>query len=286
MIDDLDKWDDINELRKSLPGLGVSVSVDFVLSEIRTAYESPSKKAEFLTKYCNVKQNAVQAWLKTEYVTGAISAPLSLEQFRSSYAVLGIDLSQTTDLTAAALLIEKGGKLYTIVQFWMPAAKVDEAEQRDGVPYRQYIGRGILRTSGEHFVDYHDVFAWAAELVDKYEILPLWTGYDRYSSQYLIKDMEAYGFHCDDVFQGYNMHPAIQQLEGLLGDGVIDIGDNDLLKMHLLDTALKSEGESRRSKIVKMDKRCHIDGTAAILCALIVREKYYDTIGEQLKNAG
>jgi phage terminase large subunit-like protein len=82
------------------------------------------------------------------------------------------------------------------------------------------------------------------------------------------------------------MHPAIQQLEGLLGDGVIDIGDNDLLKMHLLDTALKSEGESRRSKIVKMDKRCHIDGTAAILCALIVREKYYDTIGEQLKNAG
>lgn len=103
MIDDLDKWDDINELRKSLPGLGVSVSVDFVLSEIRTAYESPSKKAEFLTKYCNVKQNAVQAWLKTEYVTGAISAPLSLEQFRSSYAVLGIDLSQTTDLTAAAL---------------------------------------------------------------------------------------------------------------------------------------------------------------------------------------
>jgi phage terminase large subunit-like protein len=98
--------------------------------------------------------------------------------------------------------------------------------------------------------------------------------------------MEAYGFHCDDVFQGYNMHPAIQQLEGLLGDGVIDIGDNDLLKMHLLDTALKSEGESRRSKIVKMDKRCHIDGTAAILCALIVREKYYDTIGEQLKNAG
>jgi phage terminase large subunit-like protein len=286
MIDDPDKWDDINELRKSLPGLGVSVSVDFVLSEIRTAYESPSKKAEFLTKYCNVKQNAVQAWLKAKYVTGAISAPLSLEQFRSSYAVLGIDLSQTTDLTAAALLVEKGGKIYTIVQFWMPAAMVEEAEQRDGIPYRQYISRGILRMSGEHFVDYHDVFAWAVELVEKYEILPLWTGYDRYSSQYLIKDMEAYGFHCDDVFQGYNMHPAIQQLEGLLGDGVIDIGDNDLLKMHLLDTALKSEGESRRSKIVKIDQRCHIDGTAAILCALIVREKYYDTIGEQLNNAG
>ena len=97
--------------------------------------------------------------------------------------------------------------------------------------------------------------------------------------------MERYGFHTDDVFQGYNMHPAIQALEGMMESGMIDIGDNDLLKMHLLDTALKSENESRRSKIVKMDSRCHIDGCAALLCALVVREKHYDQIGEQLRNA-
>lgn len=286
MIDDADKWDDINELRKSLPGLGVSVSVDFILSEIQTAYESPSKKAEFLTKYCNVKQNSVQAWLKSDYVAKAITVPRDLEQFRSSYAVLGIDLSQTTDLTAAVLVIEKNEKLYVIPQFWMPTAKIDEAEQRDGIPYRLYVEKGWLRLSGDHFVDYHDVFAWCCQLVEQYEILPLMTGYDRYSSQYLIQDMERYGFHTDDVFQGFNLHPAIQQVEGMLGDGMIDIGDNDLMKIHLLDTALKSEGESRRTRIVKTDQRSHIDGTAALLCAMIVREKYHDEIGEQLRNAG
>ena len=286
MIDDADKWDDINELRKSLPGLGVSVSVDFILSEIQTAYESPSKKAEFLTKYCNVKQNSVQAWLKSEYVAKAITVPRDLEQFRSSYAVLGIDLSQTTDLTAAVLVIEQNEKLYVIPQFWMPTAKIDEAEQRDGIPYRLYVEKGWLRLSGDHFVDYHDVYAWCCQLVEQYEILPLMTGYDRYSSQYLIQDMERYGFHTDDVFQGFNLHPAIQQVEGMLGDGMIDIGDNDLMKIHLLDTALKSEGESRRTRIVKTDQRSHIDGTAALLCAMIVREKYHDEIGEQLRNAG
>lgn len=286
MIDDADKWDDINELRKSLPGLGVSVSVDFILSEIQTAYESPSKKAEFLTKYCNVKQNSVQAWLKSDYVAKAITVPRDLEQFRSSYAVLGIDLSQTTDLTAAVLVIEKNEKLYVIPQFWMPTAKIDEAEQRDGIPYRLYVEKGWLRLSGDHFVDYHDVYAWCCQLVEQYEILPLMAGYDRYSSQYLIQDMERYGFHTDDVFQGFNLHPAIQQVEGMLGDGRIDIGDNDLMKIHLLDTALKSEGESRRTRIVKTDLRSHIDGTAALLCAMIVREKYHDEIGEQLRNAG
>lgn len=285
MIDDQEKWDDINELRKSLPGLGVSVSVDFVLSEIRTAYESPSKKAEFLTKYCNLKQNSTQAWLPSEYVRRAVSEPLKLEDFRSSYAVLGIDLSQTTDLTAAVLVIERDGILYALPQFWLPAGKIDEAEQRDGIPYRMYVQRGWLRLSGDHFVQYEDVFKWSTELVERYEILPLMVGYDRYGAQYLVQDLERYGFHTDDVFQGYNMHPAIQTLEGMLGDGLIKIGDNDLMKMHLLDTGLKSEGESRRSKIVKIDSRCHIDGTAALLCALIVRDKYHDQIGEQLKNA-
>ena len=286
MIDDPDKWDDINELRKSIPGLGTSVRVDFILDAINSAHESISQKSEFLAKFCNLKQNSVQAWLPAKYVMNAVSSALTLEQFRDSYAVIGIDLSQTTDLTAAVVLIEKAGKVHVIAQFWMPSAKVTEAEQRDGIPYRQYISKGILRTSGEHFVQYEDVYAWACDLVETYDILPLWTGYDRYSSQYLIQDMNRYGFHTDDVFQGYNMHPAIQQLEGMLGDGQIDIGDNDLLKMHLLDTALKSEGESRRSKIVKIDQRRHIDGTAALLCALIVREKHYDEIGEQLKNAG
>lgn len=134
-------------------------------------------------------------------------------------------------------------------------------------------------------MDYHDVYAWATGLIEDYEILPLMTGYDRYSSQYLIQDMEKYGFHTDDVFQGYNMFPAIQTLEGMLESGQIDIGDNDLLKMHMLDTALKSDNESRRSKIVKVDSRSHIDGCAALLCAMVVREKHHDTIGDQLSNA-
>ena len=285
MIDDADKWDDINELRKSLPGLGVSVSVDFILNQIATAHESLSKRAEFLTKYCNVKQNSSHAWLSAAAIKKACHQALTLDQFRSSYALLGIDLSQTTDLTAACCVIEREGVLHVIAHFWMPSERIDAATERDGVPYRLYIGKGWLSPSGEHFVNYTDVFEWCRKLVEEYEILPLMAGYDRYSSQYLIQDMERYGFHTDDVFQGYNMHPAIQTLEGMMESGQIDIGDNDLMKMHLLDTALKSENESRRSKIVKIDSRCHIDGCAALLCALVVREKHYDQIGEQLRNA-
>ena len=107
MIDDPNKWSDINELKKANPNLGVSVSVDYMLDEIAVAEQSLSKRAEFLCKYCNIKQNSSQAWLPAETIRKAFGWKYTLEDFRDSYALGGIDLSQTTDLTACCVLIER-----------------------------------------------------------------------------------------------------------------------------------------------------------------------------------
>ena len=284
MIDDPEKWNDINELRKSNPNLGVSVSVDYLLEEIAIAEGSLSKKAEFLTKYCNIKQNSSLAWLPAQLVTKASGDKLDPTQFRGSYCVGGIDLSQTRDLTAACVVIEKAGELYVLAHFWLPAERIDEATQRDGLPYQIYIQRGLMSASGDNFVDYRDCLAWFRQLVEEYEILPLQIGYDRYSAQYLVSDMKAYGFHLDDIFQGENLYGVIQETQGLLEDGKLHIGDNDLLKVHLLNSAIKMSTERGRGKLVKLSPSDHIDGTAALLDAMTVRQKWYAEIGEQLKN--
>ena len=284
MIDDVTKWDDINELKKSLPGLGVSVSVKFILAQIDTARESLSKKAEFMTKYCNIKQNSSQAWLDAITVQKACGEHLELEDFRGSYCIGGIDLSQTTDLTACTAVIQKNGILYVFAKFFLPAEKIDEATERDGLPYRAYIQRGLLQPSGDNFIDYHDAENWFLDLINKYEIYPLKVGYDRYSAQYLVNDMKAYGFHMDDVYQGENLYPVIQEVEGLMKDGVINIGDNDLLKIHLLNSAIKMSTERGRGKLVKLSPTVHIDGTASLLDAFTVRQKWWSEVGNQLAN--
>ena len=286
IIDEVDKWDDINELRKSNPNLGVSVSVDYMLEEIAIAEGSLSKKAEFLTKYCNIKQNSSQAWLSTETIEKCIGDELIPDDFRGTYCVGGIDLSQTTDLTSACVVIEKDGKLNVLSHFWLPAEKIEEATARDGLPYNAYIQRGILSASGDNFIDYNDVFNWFRRLVEEYEILPLKVGYDRYSAQYLIQDMKAYGFHCDDVFQGWNLSPVLKEMEGLMKDGSVNIGNNDLLRVHLLDAALKLENETNTVKLIKVAPTAHIDGVAALSDALTVRQKWYSEIGDRLKNEG
>lgn len=286
MIDDETKWNDINELKKSNPNLGVSVSVDYLLEEIAIAEGSLSKQAEFKTKYCCIKQNSSTAWLKASTVQKCSSEALHLEDFahKGYYCVGGIDLSRTTDLTACTIVIEKEGKLYVFAKFFLPSEKIDEASARDGVPYRIYEQKGYLQASGENFVDYADCYQWFTELVEKYEIYPLKIGYDRYNALQLTQAMQAYGFHMDDVYQGENLSPVIDELAGLMEDGRVCIGDNDLLKVHLLDSAMKTNNETQRKRLIKVTSHAHVDGTAALLDAMTVRQKWYGDIGDQLRN--
>lgn len=284
MIDDIDKWNDINELRKANPNLGVSVSVDYMLEEIAIAEGSLSKKAEFMCKYCNIKQNSSLAWLPAQNIAAISGEAIDLESLRGSYCVAGLDLSQTTDLTAAVAVIEKDGRLNVLAHFWMPSEKIDEATERDSVPYWTYVKRGFLSLSGENFVDYHDCYAWFTSLISEHELYPLKIGYDRYSSQYLVKDLESSGFQCDDVYQGDNLWPVLQEMEGLIKDKQLYIGDNDLLKMHLLNAAVKMSIERGRGRLIKINQTARIDGVAALADALCVRQKWHGEIGAQLKN--
>lgn len=166
----------------------------------------------------------------------------------------------------------------------MPSEKIEEATARDGVPYMAYVKRGFLTLSGENFVDYHDCYKWITDLVEKYEIYPLKVGYDRYSAQYLIQDLKGAGFHCDDVYQGDNLWGILQEMQARILSGEICIGDNDLLKAHFLNSAIKMNNDRGRGRLIKVHPTAHIDGVASITDGFAMVSKYHDEIGERLEN--
>ena len=285
IIDDPEKWNDIEELKKSNPNLGVSTSVDYLLEEIRIAEGSISKAIEFKVKYCCVKQNSSMAWLTAQDVKKCFGNDLTLEDFRHSYALGGIDLSLAVDLTAAVIVIEKEGVSWFDVMFFMPENKVQEATQRDGLPYEIYRQRGLLTVCGENTVDYHAVHDWFRMLERDYEILPLKVGYDRYSAAYLVQDMQADGFSMESVSQGSNLTGVLIDMEGMIKDGRLRcINDNDLMKVHMLDAALKFEEGTNRRRLIKMNAKAHIDGMAALSDAICMRHNYYEEMSAQLSN--
>ena len=285
IIDDPDKWDSINEIAKANPNLGVSLTVDNMLEEIAAAEQSLSQAAEFKTKVCNLKQNASTAWLNAKDVNLCFSETgKTLEDFRHTYALSGFDLSMTTDLTAVVVLIQKGDTVWFFTRFYMPKNKVEENTARDGIPYRKYIEQGYLIESGENVVDYHDVEQFYQDLVRKYEILPQKNGYDRYSAAFLVQDLEGMGFHMESVSQGSNLTGVIVDVEGMIKDGRLKSAeDNNLMKIHMMDSALKYD-ETNRRRLVKVSSTAHIDGMAALLDGMTMRRNYYTEMEHLLRN--
>ena len=286
MIDDVEKWNDLEELKKANPNMDISVFEENFKEDIIAAENSYTEKAEFLMKHCNIKQNSSVAWLDFATVeqAGRHGDGVTLADFIGSYAVGGIDLSQYTDLTAASVVIQREGKLYTFVQFFIPANKLEELQQRDGVPYDIFVQKGILKLSGENKINSKDVLDWFLMLEDEYKLYIQKIGYDRNMIAYLIDELNDHGFHTDDVHQGENLTPVIKEFEGIIKDGDFAIVDNNLLKAHFLNVALKQNLESRKVRPVKIEQRAKIDGFVAVICAMTVRQKYWNEIGEYLKN--
>lgn len=283
--DDGEKWDTMEEIMKANPNLGVSVQWSFFEEEIRIARASRSKRVEFKAKYLNLKQNSSVAWLDFATVAACKCEQYRLEDFRGCKCVAGIDLSKTTDLTAACIIIERGGINYIFCKFFMPEERYKVAIEEEGIPYDKFREQGDLVVLPGHTVDYHAVYDWLVALVKQYKIIPLRIGYDRYSADYLVQDLEKAGFTTDDVYQGTNLTPVITEFEGGLLNGLYRIGQNNLLMSHLLNVALKENSEDDRKKPVKISKRSHIDGAVAVLDALTMKMKYHKQIGARLKNA-
>ena len=291
MIDEPDKWDNLEELEKSLPGLGESVSREFIKKEIDVAHESISKEIEFKTKYCNLQQNLSTAFLKAEDINKGFGWRRQLSEWRNFYCVGGIDLSQTTDLTSACVVIEEEGILWVHSHFWLPANRLEEATKRDKIPYEIYLRKGFLSLSGEEFINNDDVLHWFMDLVKQYRLFPLQLGVDRWSAQDLVQKLKQKSFHTEMVTQGFNLSGVMDTFEGLLREGRIrDMDDNDLLKIHLADAAQQQESSTQyahpRKKLVKISKNAHVDGMAALLDALAMRQFKWTELGKRLMNEG
>ena len=289
MVDDAEKWDDLKELEKSLPGLGVSVSEEFIRKEIDIAHESISKATEFKVKYANLKQNLSTAWLRAEDIQKAFGHRKALEELRNHYCVAGLDLSQSVDLTSACIVTEIDGVLWVHSHFWLPNKRLEEATRRDNIPYEIYIRKGFLSLSGEEFINNDDVLLWFMDLVKTYRIYPLIIGYDRWSAQDLVQKLKQKSFHTDSVSQGFNLSSVSDTFEGMLREGRIrDMDDNDLLKIHMADAAQQMESNAEqahpRKKLVKISKNAHVDGTAALLDAMAMRQFKWAELGSRLMN--
>ena len=261
---------------KPNPGLGTIKNVNILRDKVKTASNNPNELPNLLCKDFNIRQNEQDKWLTYEVIHN--TATFSDDEIYDTYAIGGVDLSSTTDLTCATLIVIKNGIRYVKQQYFIPTQKLEYKINDDKIPYDKWEKRGLVTLCDGAKIDYCDVTQWFLKMQDDLKINTLWVGYDPWNTQYWVEEMKNYGFEMYEVRQGAKtMSNPMKQLEADLMDKIVNYNNNPILEWCLLNTSVKRDDNDNIRPVKGQKQRARIDGAVSLIIAYCVMyEKYND----------
>lgn len=287
-LDSSKEWTCQDKWVKANPGLGSIKSKKTLAENVEKAKADGGFRPTVLTKDFNLKNVTADSWLTYEQLWNP--ARFHIDDVRDTYAIGGCDLSATTDLTCATLLIRRrdDADIYVLQQYFLPSERVEliEATTSKEAPYKKWAERGLLTICEGSMVDFHQVTEWYARMRDEYGI-DLWRlGYDRALAGYWVEDMQSTfgGSVMEKVAQGpFTWTAPMKELGAMLADKKINYGANPMLAWCLSNTGVKTAGTVESIQPVKIQQNRRIDGMVSLLNAYVIyckyRDDYLNTIG-------
>lgn len=278
-LDSRKEWQDPACWKKANPGLGTIKSLEQLTEKVKKAQANPKLVKNLVCKEFNIRETSSQAWMTFDQLNNP--ATFDVKQLKPRYGIGGVDLSITTDLTAATVLfmLPDQPTIYYMHMYWLPEDLLETRERDDKIPYSTWKDQGLLRTTPGNKVDYHYVVEWFKEVRDTYDIYIPWVGYDSYSAQYFVADMKQnFG---EDV-----MEPVIQGAKTLSGPlrslgadldaKIINYGNNPITKWCLTNVSVTEDRNANLLPCKTSNQRRRIDGFAAMLDAYVEWERHQE----------
>ncbi len=280
-LDDRSEWTDFRAWEKANPGLGTIKSYEELAANVERAKNDSNFLPTVLTKDFNVRETTSGAWLTFEEANN--EAAFSLDELRDTYAIGGVDLSATTDLTAAALLVMKpDGQMYALVQGFMPADTIEQRSKEDKVPYDRWAERGLITPCPGNRIDHRYVTDWFARLRDGYGISTYWVGYDSWNSPAWVEDMESrLGYTRKEnllpvIMGAKTLSAPMKLLKADLAAKRINYNNNPLLKWALTNLAVEVDKNENIRPVKGQNKRQRIDPAVALIIAYTVLQWQFE----------
>lgn len=280
-LDSRDEWTKPECWAKANPGLGKIKSLKTLEENVQKAKRDPSFLPTVLTKDFNIPENVSDRWLTYDAAVNTMVVPI--EYLAHSYAIGGCDLSATTDLTCATLLIRKphDDNVYVLQKYFLPKSRVDRVTQTNTqeARYKQWEEQGWLKVCDGAQVQYSDVTAWFLEMVNEYDIRPLWVCYDAALSGYWVPEMESYGFDMEKIRQGsFTWTYPMKDMGAAFEAHKVIYQNNPMLRWCLMNTGKKTMNKSGIESIepVKASANLRIDGMVSLLNAWVGYQKHMD----------
>lgn len=265
-LDDRSEWTDPTCWVKANPGLGTIKDIQKLAEKVAKAKRSSNLVSNLLCKDFNIRDTVAGSWLTFDDVEN--TETFLMEDLRDCYAIGGADLSATTDLTCATLLIMKPGseKKYVLQQYFLPEELIEQRSKEDKIPYDKWHERELLTACEGYQVKFSDVTAWYLKMYNEYGIRPLWIYYDRALAGYWVDEMKSNGFEMIKCAQGALTftHP-MRNMEADLKAKMINYNNNPVLKWCLTNTSVKRDDNDNMRPIKGQNQRRRVDGTFSLL---------------------
>lgn len=276
-LDKKEEWLNPKCWEKSNPALGTIKKLDDLERKVEKAKNSPKDLSGVLTKDFNVRDTLSNAWLTFDDINN--TETFNIEDFRNCYAIGGADLSITTDLTCATLLLmdKDTQKRYIHQMYWLPSENFEQRVKLEKIPYDIWLRRGLLRLCNGNTINYGDVTQWFIEMLNNYGITPLWIYYDSYSAKYWVEEMEQNGFKMVRCIQGAKtLSLPMQQLGADLKAKKINYNNSPILKWCLTNTGVQEDRNGNIVPIKNQSAKQRIDGLASMLDSYVGLYEHYE----------
>lgn len=279
-LDNRKEWIDEECWVKANPGLGTIKNYETLKAKVNKAKSNPNLVKNLVCKEFNIRETSSGAWLTFEQIDNRET--FDLAKLKPRYGIGGVDLSKTTDLTAAKVIFEvpNDNRIYVLSMYWIPEDLVEKHVDEDKVPYDIWIERGYCRTCPGNKINPHCVTEWFLEVQEKLDIYIYAIGYDAWSTSYWINEMQD-TFGKEQMIAVHQGKKTLSQPMQALGADLtakrIIYNNNPIDKWCLCNTAVDEDknGNIQPIKTEKATRR--IDGTAALLDAYVV---LMDKLGE------
>lgn len=276
-LDDRDEWRDPSKWRKANPGLGVVKSMEYLEEKVKRAKDNPADLTGVLCKDFDIRSSSHTSWLQFEDINN--TETFDLTRFRGCWAIGGADLSITTDLTCATVLMidPVTETRYVKQMYWLPEANVEQRVHDEKIPYDRWHEHGLVRYCKGNSIRYSDVTDWFKEIVLEHGISIAWVYYDPYSARYWQDEMASEGFEMVRCYQGAKtLSLPMQQMGQDLKAKRIVYDNNPVTKWCLSNTGIEVDRNGNIVPVKAQAAKQRIDGTASMLDAYVGLMEHYN----------
>lgn len=259
-------WTDPDVWAACNPGYGLYLQPSYFEAQCIEAKNRPDAQNRFRRFSLNQWTSSSSAFFAIHQWLELTEQDISIEDLYGEPIHLGIDLSESKDLTAIVGCVYRDGLYYLIPWLFTPEKGIDYHKKKDQQPYDEWVKKGHLIATPGAIVDQRFLFNYIRdEIAPNFAIKDL--AVDVARGTQLWAELEDAGYPVSKYAQGFTyFKTSLPEFEGAFLNGELRHWNNPVLTWNMESVSIvrNSEDHIRPSKRASKSR---IDGAVAAIMA-------------------